>query len=83
MTTTCPAVRIAERIGVGRTLVLGSLCFSVGGLPIVLAPAGLVLPAAVLGIFVEGFGGVIWNVNQVSLRQAITPAPMQALEIRL
>ena len=69
--------RLTARVGVGRMLVLSSLGFSLQGVPVAFAPDGLIFPAVALFIFVGGFFGVVWNINQVSLRQAITPPRMQ------
>jgi len=72
------ARRIADWVGIGRAIV-GSIGLS--------APAWLLLPTAtrsdgfaILSVagFVSSFGGLaIYNINQVSLRQAITPLRMQ------
>jgi MFS family permease len=72
-----PTSRLTARIGVGRMLVLSSIGFSLEGLPVAFAPDGLILPAVALFIFMGGFFGIAWNINQVSLRQAITPPRMQ------
>ena len=69
--------RITARLGVGRMLVISSMGFSLAGLPIILAPADLMFGAVAVSGFLGGFCGVAWNVNQVSLRQAITPTRMQ------
>ena len=42
-----------------------------------LAPADLLFAAVAVGSFLGGFSSVAWNINQVSLRQAITPTRMQ------
>jgi MFS family permease len=68
---------ITARLGLGHALVLASVTFSFEWLVIAAAPDALILPATVLSVFLGGFGGVAWNVNQVSLRQAITPPRMQ------
>jgi MFS family permease len=71
------ASRISARLGVGRTLLLSALGFGVAGLPVAVA-SDVWLFAAVAGSgFIAGFFGVVWNINQISLRQAITPARMQ------
>ena len=61
----------------GRTIVASALLFGPGTLLIAIAPPDLAVPVhrdrAVLG----GFSGVVYNINQVSLRQAITPERMQ------
>ena len=69
--------RITARLGVGRMLVLSSIGFSVSVLPVAAAPDALIFQAVALSGFLGGFSGVAWNINQVSLRQAITPARMQ------
>ena len=69
--------RITERVGVGRTLVASAIGFSLSNLPIAFAPDALIWPALALSGFVGGFCGTAWNINQVSLRQAITPPRMQ------
>ena len=68
---------ITARLGVGRMLVLGSITFSLEWIVIAAAPDALIFPATVVSVFLGGFGGVAWNINQVSLRQAITPPRMQ------
>jgi MFS family permease len=75
------ATRISTRFGVGPTIVAFS---AIGGPPMILfalAPVGT--PQAVLvGLvalvtFFEGLAAVVYNVAQVSFRQAITPARLQ------
>ena len=66
-----------KRLGVGRMLVLTAIGFSLSGLPLVFAPDALVFWAVAVSGFMAGFFGVAWNINQVSLRQAITPPRMQ------
>jgi MFS family permease len=68
---------ITKRLGVGRTLVLMAFGFSLSGLPVAFAPDSLIWYAVALSGFMGGFCGVGWNINQVSLRQAITPPRMQ------
>jgi MFS family permease len=74
------ANRIASLLGVGRTILLSALIFGPGYLLIPFAPRdpGLLTVALLIGsVFIGGFGSVVYNVNQVSLRQAITPQRMQ------
>ena len=71
------ASRISARLGVGRTLVVTSFGFSVASLPVAFAPDSWLFVAVAASIFVGGFFGVAWNINQISLRQAITPTRMQ------
>ncbi|HEX5828480.1 MAG TPA: MFS transporter [Candidatus Limnocylindrales bacterium] len=69
--------RLTARLGVGRMLVATALGFSLSGLPIAFAPDELIWYAVAVSGFLGGYCGVGWNINQVSLRQAITPPRMQ------
>ncbi len=69
--------RLTRRLGVGRMLVATAIGFSVSGLPVAFAPDEVIWFAVALSGFLMGFCGVGWNINQVSLRQAITPPRMQ------
>jgi MFS family permease len=69
--------RITKALGVGRTLVVMAIGFSLSGLPVAFAPDTVIFGAVALSGFMGGFCGVGWNINQVSLRQAITPPRMQ------
>ncbi len=69
--------RLTSRVGVGRMLVLTAIGFSLAGLPVAVAPDALIFAAVALFGLIGGFCGVAWNINQVSLRQAITPPRMQ------
>ncbi|MBI2777521.1 MAG: MFS transporter [Chloroflexi bacterium] len=69
--------RFTKVLGVGRTLVLMAILFSLGGLPVAIAPDNALFGAVALSGFIGGFCGIAWNINQVSLRQAITPTRMQ------
>jgi len=67
------AGRVADRFGVGRAIVWPVLIGGVAGLLIPIAPAGGATPYIAAALFAGGITNVIYNVNQVSLRQAITP----------
>jgi MFS family permease len=69
--------RMNKAFGVGPTIVLTALAFSAGGLAFPLAPRSFPLPALMAGQVLFGFGGVAYNITQVSLRQAITPERLQ------
>ncbi len=71
------ASRVAARVGVGRTIVGSAVLSGPAFLPIALAPADLALPFVAAGVFLGGLGGAIYNINQVSFRQAITPERLQ------
>jgi MFS family permease len=72
------AHRISSRLGVGRTIILASVLGGPTFLVVPFAPhgnaaLGFLVPAFILG----GLANVIYNVTQVSLRQAITPERIQ------
>ena len=68
--------RIPRWLGVGPTIVLSAAAFSPSLLIVALAPRDAFIPFAIAATALGGFGAVVYNVNQVSLRQAITPPPM-------
>ena len=67
------ASRAAASLGVGRVIVGSLLIGAVSFLLIPLAPPELAFWFVATAFFVGGLTGVVYNVNQVSLRQAITP----------
>ncbi|MBA2717636.1 MAG: MFS transporter [Chloroflexi bacterium] len=67
------ASRVQRRLGVGRTIVLTSLLFGPVNLLIPLATPSVALLFLSAAIFFASVNNVIYNVSQVSLRQAITP----------
>jgi MFS family permease len=69
--------RVTARLGVGRMLLISAFVFCLAGLPVAIAPDAWLPAALAIGGLLGGWGGVSWNINQVSLRQAITPARMQ------
>jgi predicted MFS family arabinose efflux permease len=68
--------RVARRVGIGRAIVLGDLLWALGVLVIPIADANIVLIGA--GQVVAQIGSTIWSVNQMSLRQSITPVGLFA-----
>ncbi len=70
------AGRVANRLGVGRTIVGASLLFGLAQVPIAAASAGTAWLLIVSTMLVS-FANPIYNINQVSLRQAITPHGLQ------
>jgi MFS family permease len=72
------ANRVSARLGVGRTIILSSV---IGGPMLLLVPfaphGNAALTVLVPAFLVGGFTGVIYNIAQVSLRQAITPERIQ------
>jgi len=71
------ANRIATRIGVGPTIVITAFASFPAALLIAAAPAAYAIPLFVLAFIIEGVAQVVYNINQVSFRQAITPGRMQ------
>jgi MFS family permease len=71
------ATRIAARFGVGRIIIASIFIGGIAALLVPLAPVGILAPVflAVSGA-IGGWTSVVYNVNQVSLRQAITPNAM-------
>jgi MFS family permease len=69
--------RLTKIVGVGRTIILASVGSSLSWLPVALAPDRLLFVGLTGTIVALSFFSVLWNVNAMSLRQAITPRPMQ------
>ena len=69
------AGRIAQRFGLGPTIVGSQLVGALGAmlLPIAQSPAAFAVPLLVAAQFIAGGCGTLYNINQVSLRQTITP----------
>jgi MFS family permease len=65
--------RVVARLGLGRTIVATSILATLSWLSVPLAPVSNPLPAVIAGALAGPFFGVIFNLNQLSLRQAITP----------
>jgi MFS family permease len=71
------SARIGARFGVGPTIVGSAFVFGPSALLIAIAPPDLAFPFVAASIFLNSLGGAVYNINQVSLRQAITPQSMQ------
>jgi MFS family permease len=75
------ANRVSSVLGVGRTIIGFAAIAGPALLPLAFAPAGTPTPVLVALValfgFVAGLSTVVYNVAQVSLRQAITPTRMQ------
>jgi MFS family permease len=69
--------RIVSAIGLGRTIILSAFLGGVPTMLMVLAYPSNALLVLMPIWFAMGFTGVVYNVNQVSLRQAITPDRLQ------
>src|SRR5438552_6565746 len=72
------ANRISRRLGVGKTIIVASILGGPMFLLLPFAPHGnAALAVLVPAILVGGFTNVVYNIAQVSLRQAITPERLQ------
>jgi len=67
---------LARRLGLGPTLLVG-IAGDVTLLLVPLAQLGLTVPLLLISFLLMSFGGTVYNVNQVSLRQSITPDHVQ------
>jgi len=65
--------RIQDRIGVGRTIVLGAAATGPVGLLVPIASPDTAVLLIGASFFLASICNVVYNVSQVSLRQAITP----------
>jgi MFS family permease len=72
------ATRISSRFGIGPTTIATGLLWGPATLLIALAPAGnKAIPFLVVGQLAIGFAVVVYNIVQVSYRQAICPPRLQ------
>ena len=70
------AGRVSGRIGIGRTLILSALLSGFPVLLIPLAPQDFAVPFVLASNILIGFGIILYNVNAISLMQALTPERM-------
>ena len=68
--------RIAARLGIGPTIVVGA-AMGMAALLVPLAPVTGPIPFLIASQAIIGFGLPVYNVTQVSYRQAITPERLQ------
>jgi MFS family permease len=72
------ATRISTRFGIGRTTIATGLLWGPATFLFALAPVGNVaIPFIVLSMLLIGFAVVVYNIVQVSYRQAICPPRLQ------
>ena len=69
------AERLSKRYGVGPSILLGLILTVVGGQAygLVSGPVWFATIALGAAMFVFDFGGILWGINYLALRQAITP----------
>jgi MFS family permease len=68
--------RVGRWIGVGPTIVWSAFLSSFALIAVAIAPRDAPVPFLIAGGFIGSVTAVVYNVNQVSLRQAITPDRM-------
>lgn len=68
---------LARRLGLGRVIVGAAFLGALGNVPVVFATRDLALPVLAVGWVLVAMASPIYNINQVSLRQAITPLSLQ------
>ncbi len=71
------ATRIAGRIGVGWAIILGVAFGSFVMIPVPLVTGPLAFWVISAGLAGALFGGLVYNINQVSFRQTIVPVRLQ------
>jgi len=71
------AARVASSIGLGPAIVISIFVSGIGLLAIPLASYGPAVPILIGVQILTGFSIPVYNINQVSLRQAITPDRIQ------
>jgi Major Facilitator Superfamily len=66
---------VTARVGLGPTILLAELLIGAGSLawPLVAGPVSLAIPVLTLGMLVISAGDSFYNINVVSLRQAVVP----------
>jgi MFS family permease len=69
--------RLTRVVGVGPMIVLAAVAEGLSWLPVAIAPDSLLFLGLTTTIVALSFFGMAWNVNAMSLRQAITPAGMR------
>jgi MFS family permease len=67
------AAPLSRRLGVGPTMQAGVALFGPAALIVAIAPADLAVYAVAAMVLLDSFGIGVHGVNQVSLRQAVTP----------
>jgi MFS family permease len=68
---------IPRWFGIGPAIIIGAITFAPPVILIPLAPKTFPLPFLIASLALTSAGGVVYNVNNVGFRQAITPLRMQ------
>ncbi len=69
--------RISRRLGVGWSIIIGAIVSGVSAFAYYAASQPFAFPLLIAAQFVIGVGVVLYNVNQVSFRQALVPLEIQ------
>jgi MFS family permease len=72
------ANRIAARVGLGRAIIGAAALSGPASLLVPLAPHDAPVALLIAAVVVTSFANVVYNINQVSFRQAISPTRIQA-----
>ena len=67
------AQKIGTRLGIGRTIIWGSVIGAVPTVLVPLAPTSFPIPFIVVSLVFTEFGIVVYNVSVISLTQALVP----------
>lgn len=70
--------RVAERLGVGRTVVTAFFLFGPATLVLAVAPRDAAIPFLALGWTLENLARALYSVSATSVRQALVPDRLQA-----
>ena len=71
------SMRVIKRLGVGVSIILGILVSGIPFISFYFLNSDTAFVAAALAFLVTSFGGVLYNVAQVSYRQALVPLELQ------
>ena len=71
------SLRIVRAIGVGRSIIFGSLVSGIPFISFYFIGQEVAFVMATVAFFFSSFGGVLYNVAQVSYRQALVPLELQ------
>ena len=71
------SARLSRRFGLGATIIGAAIVSGLGGLLVPLATPATAVALLIASQTLGGIGNMVYNVNQVSLRQAITPDRLQ------
>jgi MFS family permease len=72
------AMRLSQRFGIGPTTIVAGMLWGPSTLLVAFAPAGnAAIPILVAAVLFGGFSIVVYNIIQVSYRQAICPPRLQ------